>query len=210
MSGKHALVVIGGPPPAIVTTIPEADLVIAADRGADHAMGLDLTVDLLVGDMDSVSSAALADCREVIRHPTDKDCTDLELALAAASDAGASSVTIVGSAAGRVDHALGNLLVVASERWAEMRVDLVLDGTRVYVVRDALTVDGKTGQPVTLLAVGGPARTVTTTGLRWPLAKATLEAGSGLGLSNEITHSEATVEVGSGVVLVVLPGLEHP
>ena len=89
MSGLRVLVVTGGPLPWATGRLPEADMVIAADRGADNAIALGLTVDLLVGDLDSVSEETLAACHTVVQHPIDKDVTDLELALAAAVDAGA-------------------------------------------------------------------------------------------------------------------------
>ncbi len=185
-------------------------MVIAADRGADNAIALGLTVDLLVGDLDSVSQETLAACNTVVQHPVDKDDTDLELALAAAVDTGADAVTVVTSAGGRFDHALANLLVAASDRWSALKVDLVIDRARVHVVRDKVVLEGRVGEPVSLLAVGGPVSGVSTTGLRWSLNGARLEAGLGLGVSNEFAQPEASVTVGTGVVLVILPSPEQP
>lgn len=63
----------------------EADLVIAADGGLRWAQKLEVRVDVVVGDMDSVDAAALAEVEaggaEIVRHDPDKDATDLELAL---------------------------------------------------------------------------------------------------------------------------------
>ena len=210
MSGQRVLVVTGGPLPRAIGRLPEADMVIAADRGADNAIALGLTVDLLVGDLDSVSREALAACNTVAQHPVDKDDTDLELALAAAVDTGAGMVTVVTSAGGRFDHALANLLVAASDRWSALKVNLVIDRARVHVVRDKVVLEGRVGEPVSLLAVGGPVSGVSTTGLRWSLNGARLEAGLGLGVSNEFAQPEASVTVGTGVVLVILPSPEQP
>jgi len=122
-------------------------------------------VDLLVGDLDSASPEAADQAPAVERHPVDKDETDLELALAAALNAGMTSVTVVGTIGGRVDHALGNLLVVAADRWAGIRIDLRIDGTRAWVVRDRVEIRGTVDGLVSLLAIGGQATGVTTTGL---------------------------------------------
>src|SRR5487761_1850869 len=43
--------------------VPSGAIVIAADGGADVAAGLGLTVDLVVGDLDSISAEALAGVR---------------------------------------------------------------------------------------------------------------------------------------------------
>ncbi|MFQ5947659.1 MAG: thiamine diphosphokinase, partial [Acidimicrobiia bacterium] len=87
---KTAVVFAGGDPePASVRSlIPPDSLVIAADSGLDLVASLDLTVDVVVGDFDSVNpellQAAVASGARVERHPVDKDATDLELALEAA------------------------------------------------------------------------------------------------------------------------------
>jgi len=201
----HALVITGGPVPRNLGTLPAADLVIAADEGIDNARSLGIQVDLLVGDLDSASPAARSMARAVERHPIDKDETDLELALSAALAAGMGSVTVVGTIGGRVDHAIGNMLVVAANRWADLRIDLRIDSARAWVVRDRVEVRGTVENLVSLLAVGGQATGVTTTGLAWALTDGVLEPGVGLGLSNRMAASTATVAVGSGVVIALMP-----
>ena len=204
MTCEHALVVTGGPLPANQGPLPCADLIIAADGGADNAAALGLTVDLVVGDLDSASSAAVARAKKVERHPADKDETDLELALGAAVAAGVRSVTVVGTLGGRVDHALANLLVAAGDRWSNLRIDLRIDGTRAWVVRDHVEVIAQVGDVVSLLAVGGRAAGVTTTGLVWPLTDAEVEPGVGLGLSNLMAAPKAEVVVDDGMLLVIV------
>ncbi len=58
---------------------------IAADSGAELALALGLMPDAVIGDMDSISPGTLSLLEHrgvpIIRHPRDKDRTDLELAL---------------------------------------------------------------------------------------------------------------------------------
>ena len=209
VTGHHMLVVTGGPPPTDPGPLPRHDLVIAADSGAEHAPALGLTVDVLVGDMDSVDPTLLADletagCR-IERHPVDKDETDLELALGAAIRLGATSVTVITSAGGRPDHVMANALTASADRWADLLIDLRIDSSRAWVVHDRLDLDLPVGTTVSLLAVGGPASGVTTTGLRWQLVDADLTPGVGLGMSNEVGGSQASIRVASGTLLVIVP-----
>src|SRR5690242_1534049 len=78
--------------------LPRPDSVIAADSGLERAPALGLRVELVVGDFDSVDTAALARAVrsgvEVERHPAAKDRTDLELAVIAAQQRGATRVVI--------------------------------------------------------------------------------------------------------------------
>jgi hypothetical protein len=63
---------------------------------------------------------------------------------------------------------------------------------------------------VSLLTLGGTASGVTTSGLRWVLADADLDAGSTRGISNELLGAIATVSCATGVLVVVQPGTSAP
>ena len=56
-----------------------------------------------------------------------------------------------------------------------------------------------------LLAVGGPATGITTTGLRWALTDGTLAPGSSRGVSNEFTGDAAEITLTAGVLLAIAP-----
>ena len=61
----RALVVAGGeaPTPALLAGVGTWDLAVAADSGLDHAAALGVAVDLVVGDLDSVSPERLDSAR---------------------------------------------------------------------------------------------------------------------------------------------------
>ena len=132
----HALIITGGPSPFFNSTLPEAQLVIAADSGGDHARELGLKVDLIIGDFDSCSTEAIEQAYEARKFPADKDVTDLELALSAAIEKGVLSVTIVTSARGRFDHTFGNILVASSNRWRDLEIDLFIDNTYATIINN--------------------------------------------------------------------------
>ncbi|MEP6758594.1 MAG: thiamine diphosphokinase [Actinomycetota bacterium] len=208
---RTAIVVCAGGPVRATPPMFNPDaLVIAADAGVHEAERLGLRVDLLVGDLDSADPSAVARVEasggRVERHSPDKDASDLELALVAAAVAGARRVLVLGGDGGRFDHVLGNAFLMASPRFAELRIDAVLGAALIYVVRDERALDGIPEELVSLFAVGGPARGVTTDGLRWRLDGEELMPGSTRGLSNEFIGTAANVRVGEGVVLVVRPG----
>ncbi len=203
----HAWVVTGGEPqsPEGLRELAPPQFVVAADSGADIARSLGLTPDVIVGDFDSVTPAGAAAAIEQRRFPTDKDATDLALALAEARDRGATDITVVGGAGGRLDHFLANVAAVASDDLAGIAVDAVMGTARLWVVRHHRTIHGAPGEVVTLLPYGGPATAVRTTGLRWVLAGETLEAGSTRGVSNVFAAPEATVALATGVLLAIRP-----
>ena len=183
---------------------------IAADSGLEHAAALGLRVDVLVGDLDSASahavSAAEAAGVRIERHPAAKDATDLELALDYALAAGATRVTVVSGGGGeRLDHHLAELVLLAAPRFAPLHLDARIGAARVVAIHagEEVSLTGAPGAVLTLLALGGPARGVTATGVRWPLAADTLQPGSTRGVSNEIVSSPVVVQLGGGSLLAV-------
>jgi len=210
-SPRTALVVCGGGPVLAPRALPAApDVVIAADDGAREALRLGLEVDVVVGDMDSVKASTLAQVERaggrVMRHPADKDATDLELALDEALSSQATRIVVAGGAGGRLDFVLANALALGHPRLAAVEVDAVFGVARLHVVRSERTLEGIPGEVLSLLAVGGPAAGVRTSGLRWTLDGQDLPAASGWGVSNEFAMAEASVSIEAGVVLVVRPG----
>ncbi len=195
---------------AEVADLPRHALVIAADSGAAHAVALGWPVHLLVGDLDSIPGELVggleASGTEIQRHPEAKDRTDLALALDAAVVRGASAVTVVGGHGGRLDHLLANVALLASPSYASMQLDARLGPARLTVVRGRRDVHGSPGDLVSLLALGGPARGVSTEGLLFPLHEAVLGFGDSVGVSNEMIAAVAQVSVRDGVVVVVQPG----
>jgi len=209
---ETVVVLAGGPPPPVrwKGVLRAAALVVAADRGVRHAIALGLRVDVAVGDFDSISADELEAVRSagglIERHPPDKDTTDLELALAVALRFAPSRILVVGGAGGRLDHLFGELSVLAADGYAAVEVDALLGRARVHVVRGERLLVGRPGETISLFAMHGSALGVSTEGLRYPLRGDTLEPGSGRGISNVFTGTEAHIAVRDGVLLAIRAG----
>jgi len=196
----------GDPPPAsVLEGLPEGAYVIAADSGFDHAQRLGVKVDLLVGDLDSISAAGLELAGNIEQHPTDKNATDLAIALDAATRSKPARVIVVGGAGGRIDHFLANAALLTASEYADLKLTWLPGDAVIHVVRDRIELSGSPGDIVSLLPYGGPARGVSTDGLRWPLIDAVLAPGTSLGVSNQMIDTKATVELRAGVLLTVQP-----
>jgi thiamine pyrophosphokinase len=209
--GVKAIVVAGGDAATDdVARLAGADVVIAADSGAEWLAASGVRPDVVTGDMDSIDPLLLdrlgADGVTIERHPTDKDASDAELAVARAVAAGADEIVILGALGGeRLDHELANLLLLGDARWGKLRLRIVRGTTTVHALRggDSLVLDGGEGDLVTLLSVDADAAGVRTHGLRYPLDGETLPIGRSRGVSNEVEHAPASVSLESGVLLVI-------
>ena len=206
---RSVLVFCGGDAPSESTLalIGTCDLVIAADSGIDHALGAGISIDIAVGDFDSVSVTGLAAARasgaQIQEHAPEKDQTDFELALASGVQAGASRIEVVAIDGGRLDHQLANLLALADPALANAEVRAYTANETITVVRRAATLRAKPGTLISLIAVGSDVSGITTSGLTYPLDDETLSATSSRGISNTFSADVATVTVSSGVLLAI-------
>lgn len=185
-----------------------ADLIVCVDAGLKHCLSLELQPDLLVGDMDSVSPELLRDERltQVERHvyPSKKASSDLQLALEVLSTRPISEVVLLGVSGGRTDHMLFNWHLVLLRLWP-FKIQLIDETMHAHVLEGEQRVEihSSPGRTVSLLAMR-LSDGVTTSGLQYPLSKATIHPGDTLGLSNVVETGDASVEISSGTLLVMV------
>ncbi len=187
--------------------IASADLVIAADGGANALADAGFRPSLVIGDLDSLSAARLAslaaDGVELRRFPREKDETDLELALLHAVSAGATRIDILGALGGRWDHTFANVAMLAMPELQGRQVRLVDERQRLFLVRDQATLEGERGDTLSLLPLTPAVRGITTRGLYYALEDATLYFERARGVSNILIDPPGFVSLREGLLLVV-------
>lgn len=184
----------------------EAEIIIAADSGVRHAKPLGVTPDLIVGDFDSASAEDLSLYPNVPRetHPPRKDALDLELALDEATRRGATELLIVGALGGRLDQTLAALLIAARvHRTCPVTVHDGYQAAHPLKPGDALSLPLPPGTPFSVLSLD-PVSRVSLAGSSYPLSRARLEFGVGLGVSNETLATTLNVTLHSGLALLLL------
>ncbi|ACL23371.1 thiamine diphosphokinase [Chloroflexus aggregans] len=190
-----------------------AERLIAADGGGTALFTHGYTPHLLIGDLDSITPEALAAYQAqgvaIERHRPDKDETDLELALLAAVNLGASRIDIIGALGGRWDQSLANVTLLGMAELRGRRVRLLDHPQQIWLVTDVSVIPGAVGDTVSLLPFGGDAHGITTEGLAYPLHNGTLYYDRARGVSNVITATPAQVQVRDGALLIVWTARAH-
>ena len=183
-------------------------LVIAADGGSRHCQTLKVTPNILIGDLDSTDPDLVASWEEtgveVIRHPADKDQTDLELALLLAQERGAKEAWVYGAVGGRLDMTFGNLTLLAHPL-LKIPTTLICGNEEVHLLRpgDSLELDGEPGETLSLLPLQPGGSRVSTQGLQYPLDNEKLEFGLTRGISNRLTYPKAKINLETGLMAVI-------
>jgi thiamine pyrophosphokinase len=196
------VIITGSSPldPEIVAKIPDDATLMAVDGGLDHALAVGLEPTHLIGDLDSVSENGLAWAARhtvIVRHPTDKDQTDTELALALAATFDPSQITVIGGG-DRLDHTIVGLGALGATVLTSVPLlDAWWDGQHVRVVHGPgrLAFSVMPGSTLSLLALHGPCTRITLRGTRWELDRIDLPSVAGLGVSNEVTPGESPIDV---------------
>ncbi len=184
--------------------ISDDDLLIAADGGTRHILALGLTPHVIIGDLDSTSvdiQPLTKRGTQVIEFSRDKDATDLELALDHALALNPTEIRIIAALGGRLDQTLANIALLATPQPTPIALD---DGVQeIFFCRDQARVRGSRGDIVSLIPWGGEVTGVLTENLRWPLVSETLHPNKTRGISNEMLGEEASVKIGTGLLLIV-------
>lgn len=197
--------------PFVADLIEPSDMLIAADGGLRFLDQLGRRPDLLIGDMDSIEhsriEALAASGTQIKRLSVHKDETDLELAVAAALSHGCDSLLIIGALGGRLDMTLANIFSllqlhsgVAARLEDGLEEIFLIHGSPAAEER---LIEGRAGDRVSLLALGGPAVGITTRALEYPLRAETLFPAQARGVSNRMLESQAAVALNAGTLICI-------
>lgn len=183
--------------------LQEGDLVVCADKGYNNAREFGVKVNLLVGDFDSLGQIP-NDVDEIVKVPAKKDQTDLQLAVDAAIERGATDVIIVASTNGRLDHTL-SLLGTLEYLWDKKIPAHIVNGqNRIRFLRDSGVILMRSAyRYFSVVALDKKVKKVTIEGGEYPLIKKDIDRGFQYAVSNEITKNCALIEVKRGAVYVI-------
>src|SRR5436309_1137030 len=108
-----ALIVANGPlpPKSIIRKLgASTDIIVCADGGANHAMKLRITPDVILGDMDSITNSTRKYFSRIpLLCMDDQYSTDLEKAITYCIGRNVKSADVIGALGDRIDHSTGSL-----------------------------------------------------------------------------------------------------
>lgn len=175
---------------------------VAVDGGLQHIVAMGLVPDVLVGDLDSVQHELIKQesAYPILDYPTDKDESDLELALQLGAVQQARQICIFGATGGRIDHTISNLRVLAKN---PERIALETETERICVLPRQARLILEPGTQLSLMPLFEAVEGLTTRGLVWNLDQATLNQNL-VSLSNRAADPEILIEHKSGTLICTL------
>lgn len=181
----------------------DAEPLLAADGGANHLGRIGLRPEAVIGDLDSITPgirAFIGEKRMVYRP--DQNRTDLDKALDYAfNEAGLDRLTVLGATGGRLDHAVGNLGLLARRALGERLRYLDADHEVVAVEGEAV-LPATPGEAWSFFTFD-PAVRVSLQGVRWPLENHPVDLVGKPSISNEAASDQVAVHSTGGAVVVM-------
>ena len=203
-----AILVVAGIPPR-ETFLREAlrkldyQRLYAADGGANILKEVDVLPDVIVGDLDSISSDSKAYYVDkgvrLETFPREKDFSDTELALDYLLKEGQKEVIVLGALGGRADHHLANTFLLPAFGRRGMNLHLLDEFNLIsYIKRGEYVIPQVENAYLSFFALGESGLSLSLEGVKYPLTKKQLSLGSSLCLSNRFTEDYARIEIFDG------------
>lgn len=205
---KFIAIVAGGAlEQSLLPQIRKADYVVGVDRGAYWLIANHIMPDVAIGDFDSVRKGELATVEKyaklLMKHSTQKDETDLELAVDYLVTLKPKNVEIYGALGTRFDHVWAGVHLLSRLESHNIMGQIVDNFNRIHIVRRLEIVKPLAGYPYISIFPLGAEALVTLKGFLYSVTQKEFSRGSTLGVSNEIASKSAQIIVHRGAVLVV-------
>lgn len=185
-------------------------IIIAVDKGLDALYTLNIIPNHIVGDLDSVNATILKHYQnnsQITMHKyiPEKDYTDTDIAIKLAINLDVSSITIIGATGTRIDHMLANIHVLTYALDSNIPCYILDTNNKIYLTNNSIVLNkGKTyGKYVSLIPLTTSVKGLTLRGFKYPLDNYCLTIGKSLGVSNEIIEDTATIDLKSGILIVI-------
>ncbi len=180
----------------------ENDFVIAADKGVLTADKFGISLNLTVGDFDSLGFVPKGE--NVVKLNVRKDDTDIGYAVKTAFDNGYNDFVIYGGIGGMLSHTLANLQIAKDLAQKGAKVVLYGNSEKITIVKNSSVSfeKEKTGR-VSIFSLSDKSNGVDIQNLSYGVSNATLTNNVPLGVSNEFVGKEATVSVKNGILMVI-------
>jgi thiamine pyrophosphokinase len=173
--------------------------IVAVDGGLAYCQKLGIRPHLIVGDFDSCPPELLSSYSEVpqIVLEKEKDETDLEAAINEETKRGARSLTLFGAWGRRIDHSLGNLLLLTRHPG---KIAMETEKELLFAIDRKVSFAAHVGQTLSLIPINGPVLGITTKGLKWELNDRKMDQNF-FGISNICLKTEVEISVEKGCLV---------
>ena len=176
---------------------------ICADGGANSALKLNLTPDVIIGDMDSISAEAkrkFSRSSKLISIIRQND-TDVEKCLKYAIKKGFSQALLTGVTGNRLDHTICNLGIVL-KYFQQIDISLIAEESYLKTYKRNVKLKSFKGETISLYGFDKKTR-IQSIGLKYHLNNVALPFGEKESTSNVSTGRNVELKIRNGIIFII-------
>lgn len=165
------------------------DNIIAVDRGYELLLKDNIRPNYLLGDFDSIKKNITIDSNiEIIKYPSEKSMTDMELAIEKSIELKSSFVVILGGTGSRLDHTFINVLLLKKLLENNIEGKIIDDNNEALLIDGNKKIEKCDFKYLSIVPLFNNT-IISIRGVKYPLNNKKVSYGSSLCISNEITDS---------------------
>jgi len=204
---KKCIILANGKPPkqSVITFFRNRGYneLICADGGSNSALKMKLVPDVIIGDLDSISSESLKEFKSVskiIRLKRQND-TDVEKCLKYAISHKYAEALLVGVTGNRLDHTFCNLGIVL-KFFPQIKISLIAENSFLMAYTGNVELKTFVGETISIYGISSKTK-ITSNGLKYELKNVSLPFGKKESTSNYAKKELVKLKISSGVVFVI-------
>lgn len=186
----------------------EVDSWIGADRGALYLAESNISMDIALGDFDSVSNEERQiinkHAKDVLTYSPEKNYTDLEIAIQKVSEHHVDRILLFGVTGGRLDHELMNIQLLYQLLQNNVEARIIDKSNQIEMIESGKYIVESHGYTyISFIAFTNRVEGLTLEGFEYPLTEQTIEWGSSLCISNKLSQKKGTFSFRAGILLLI-------
>jgi thiamine pyrophosphokinase len=203
---KCIILANGKPPKKSVITFFQKEgytTLICADGGSNSALKMNIIPDVIIGDLDSISSEALKEFKSVskiIRLKRQND-TDVEKCLKYAISKKYDEALLVGVTGNRLDHTFCNLGIVL-KFYPQINISLIAENSFLKAYRGRVELKTFPGETISLYGILSKTK-IFSQGLQYELQNVSLPFGVRESTSNIAKKNLVKLKINKGVIFII-------
>lgn len=174
------------------------DLIIAVDKGFNHAQKLGISPSCIVGDFDSIDT--FDENIDTFKSPVIKDDTDLKLAVNLAIKKKSKNIDIICATGGRLDHELANFSILQYLYTLDIHARIIDNQNIIQVISGENSFDN-ISKYISILPITDTI-TVSSLNLSYPLDNTVILRTNPYSISNECTSSTFSINIHQGIAFL--------
>ena len=180
--------------------------IIAVDKGLEWVHDLHLTPALIIGDLDSLDPKVLALYPDtpLIRHKSEKNETDTELAITWCLSQGYQKIVICNDMQGRFDHSAAIIQNLITGHQKGISIHIESDVQSFFFLGPETTISARPGDLLSLISYSETSHFTSSTALQYPLRDLVLHQHQSRGISNVLLADKSLILLESGLVLAIV------